>query len=1079
MSKDRKKLLHIHSSVYDKQPTPETLEVGELGVNNASGNTFISTKNSADEVVRFSEDNTIVNWMDEKEVFPYEAYVRGSDPSIKGVTVQDRAQNKSNIIIKLNQVAPIQEDTDYDLKVNGAKDIYGNLINPIGDDGYKDGAGIAIDMSNYAMIGANPSFSSITSTCGAKFNGTTEIKGTDGDCGSKLGVNVNEVCIEANDTLNIYGVNESNFGTSCDGNYVSTKTTLKGDDVLVDGNKVTIDACDNISAKTNNFTVEECANGGKVSIDTTNVGLSASTTNIKSCNKFEVKSNDIVFEQCDGASGKILLKACDEIRLDSRNIIFSDVDCQSGQTTMESSDLCLVGEEKVTLYGKATNVGIDCDGTPIATNTRVFGKGTLITTNSDNTKYAGQNNVEIVAAKDIKETATTNVDINAGAAITEIAPYILSDATGTTDGINYVHGDNYVQVKAGDIAGSAGNGVNIKLDKNGDLSETASNDITITAKNINIETNEGDVTIYANDLLCQSGKTVSIFANEGGKLTIGGNSCNGNNEGTYPITYVRRAKSGDCELHSLTVDDALDEVYDRSRISLSSTTHSGTGYAYTEYTLHQDNGNCDANINFTVNNTIVSMSAETYSPESELLKKYTFWQYVGGERKEIGEINIPKDHILKDVSIVNGHFNDNTFTPCPVGDNTCSWYIKLVWNVFDPSTGHPDDIVTYLPADDFVKDIDENNSNTDRGANVDVWYDGKQNWVSATTKVTIKNADGTGTKEFSRANGFHSLDSYTLNSVSGDVKTANDATNWTYDPFDKKVTITAATDASHINRKTVSWSYGDVKSAAGASYDPGDGTVNTFGDARTMSFVIPQSVDNINRGTLEVTHNGFTNTYDPASASTWALPHSSLTWTYEATSGKSGSDSFNTSADKTISIPTCVNHLNRHNITFQSGDVRTFSSQTYDPGKDCANSAETINIPTSLDHLIEFNGTCYEFDHDICMSGNSIVAKSFYATSDERIKENIQSLLGMDARKSDLVEFKTFNFKNDETKSKTYGVIAQDVLAAGLNEIVHKDENDNLSVDYISFLILKIANLENKIGELSNEINELKKQNNN
>ena len=110
--------------------------------------------------------------------------------------------------------------------------------------------------------------------------------------------------------------------------------------------------------------------------------------------------------------------------------------------------------------------------------------------------------------------------------------------------------------------------------------------------------------------------------------------------------------------------------------------------------------------------------------------------------------------------------------------------------------------------------------------------------------------------------------------------------------------------------------------------------------------------------------------------------------------------------------------------------------------------------------------------------GNSIVAKSFYATSDERMKENIQSLLGMDARKSDLVEFKTFNFKNDETKSKTYGVIAQDVLAAGLNEIVHKDENDNLSVDYISFLILKIANLENKIEELSNEINELKKQNN-
>ena len=79
MSKDRKKLLHIHSSVNDKQPTPSTLELGELGVNNAKGNAFISTKNSDGEVVRFSEDDTIINWMEMKEIMPYEAKLRGSD----------------------------------------------------------------------------------------------------------------------------------------------------------------------------------------------------------------------------------------------------------------------------------------------------------------------------------------------------------------------------------------------------------------------------------------------------------------------------------------------------------------------------------------------------------------------------------------------------------------------------------------------------------------------------------------------------------------------------------------------------------------------------------------------------------------------------------------------------------------------------------------------------------------------------------------------------------------------------------------------------------------------------------------
>jgi hypothetical protein len=75
------------------------------------------------------------------------------------------------------------------------------------------------------------------------------------------------------------------------------------------------------------------------------------------------------------------------------------------------------------------------------------------------------------------------------------------------------------------------------------------------------------------------------------------------------------------------------------------------------------------------------------------------------------------------------------------------------------------------------------------------------------------------------------------------------------------------------------------------------------------------------------------------------------------------------------------------------------------------------------------------------------------------------------------VPFKSFNFKDDETKKKTYGVIAQDVQGVGLDHIVHRDENGNLSVDYISFLILRIADLENTVKELSNEINNLKREN--
>ncbi len=1134
MSKDRKKLLHIHSSVNDKQPTPATLELGELGVNNAKGNAFISTKNSDGEVVRFSEDETVIGWMEQKEVFPYEGYMRGADNSqVDGVTEQDLLDNKSNLIIKLNQVVP--ENTDYspyDEKVNGAKDIYGNLINPISSGSYKDGAGLAIDMSKYAMIGANPSFSSITTTCHATLNGITEIKGKGDGCGSKFTVEVANACIDASDTLNEYGVNHSNFGTSCDGTKISNDTTLKGKKILIDspsGNlTVDIQACNHISGRTNDFVIRECQdNGGKVEIDTTDIDVSATTTDVKSCDrisaitndfqvkecaangkagissttinnsastidekactrisestnqfnitectdgqgtttiksckKFNVKSNDILLEQC-GNSGKTHIHSCAGITLESKNITLTDGNCGSGQTTIEVNDLCLVGERKINVYGDETNVGLDCDDSKIATNARVFGKGTLITTKATPTTHAGENNVETVAAQDIKENADRDINETAGRNINETAPVINETATTSinekaptiTESGSTISGYATTQIveKAPQIIESASTSISNTaptLNYSGNITNISGN----TLVNINANGNGGDVavhakddiTVHADDLLCESGKTVTIFAGEDGKLTIGGNSCDGNNRGTYPITYVRRPKTGTCDIHATTVDDALDEVYDRSRISLTSTAHTdsstGSNYSYTEYTLHQDTGTCDVAIPFTVKETIVAMSAETYPATSELLKKYTLWQYIGNERKEIGEINIPKDHILKDVSIVNGHLNGSTFTPCPDGDTTCSWYIKLVWNVFDPSTGHADDKITYLPADDFVQDYEFHDS---PAIDFTQWYDGKKNHVSANTTVVIKNADGTGTKTFSKSNGTHTLSAYTLNSVSGDVKTAKAATNWTYDPFDKKVTITAATDASHINRKTVSWTYGDVKSAAGASYDPGDGTVNTFGNTRTMSFVIPQSVDNINRGTLKVTHNGFTNTYDPASASTWTLPHSSLTINYGVTcsSSEAVNKTYDTSAAKTIVIPKTISDIT-------GGAVK----------------------------LNECSGNCITVTGDICASG-VIKATALYSTSDKNLKENIKAIPYEDYHKVSNINLKSFNFKDDETKKTTYGVIAQDLQAVGLDNIIHKDENNNLSVDYTSLLILKIADLENTIKNLSEEIKNLKGEN--
>lgn len=133
MAKNRKKLIHVHSSVYDKQPTQESLEYGELAVNNSEMMSFISTKNSRNEVVRFSEDKTLVDWMERKTVFPYTAV-------IDNINLEE---NKSNIEFKMNQL--VAKNT------------------PKSDDVNADG-GFAIDMSRYAMIGANPSFKTISAT---------------------------------------------------------------------------------------------------------------------------------------------------------------------------------------------------------------------------------------------------------------------------------------------------------------------------------------------------------------------------------------------------------------------------------------------------------------------------------------------------------------------------------------------------------------------------------------------------------------------------------------------------------------------------------------------------------------------------------------------------------------------------------------------------------------------------------------------------------------------------------------------------------------------------------------------------
>ena len=188
--------------------------MGELAVNNAAGNEFISTKNTDDEVVRFSSDKKVVSIIENKTVIPYKGEVL--EP-----TEQDLIDNKSQIVIGLNQVAA-KETFGYD-QVNGAEDMHGDAINPSEDGGKTNGAGFAINMERYAMIGANPSFSSVTTNSVLSedklFIGSNEAleDGVDMPEVSVYGSSIKlhsedgKVGITAGDEINISGLKDGNF----------------------------------------------------------------------------------------------------------------------------------------------------------------------------------------------------------------------------------------------------------------------------------------------------------------------------------------------------------------------------------------------------------------------------------------------------------------------------------------------------------------------------------------------------------------------------------------------------------------------------------------------------------------------------------------------------------------------------------------------------------------------------------------------------------------------------------------------------------------------------------------------------
>lgn len=1581
MSKDRKKLLHIHSSVNDKQPTPETLELGELGINNAKGNAFISTKNSDGEVVRFSEDDTIINWMEMKEVFPYKGYVRGSgETQVNGVTEQDLLENKSNLIIKINQVAA--QNSEHDLDINGAKDIYGNLVNPMSPDGMRDGAGFAIDMSLYAMQGANPSFSSITTTCNAKLEGTTKIMGSaDSDCGSKLDVKVENVDVQSFDstvlksdnstliTSPVVDTNACNHISSRTNNFVVTECVNGEGSVVIDTTNVNVSAntiynksCDGITSETNNFVVTECNNGegsvtidttavnvsadttnvkscegvgidtdsfvvtecndgegdviidttninvsantsniksceginvetsnlviskcenesgsvvvntsnielnscsgitentddlviaecndgeGNVTIDTTDINVSANTTNVESCGKILFKSDDIEFTQC-GNSGKTVIKSCDEIRLESRNITLASTECgESGQTTIETDDLCLVGSSKINVYGDETNVGLDCDGSEIATNTRVFGNGTLITTDSDSTKYAQSGNVEVFAVSNICEEANDTATFY-GAENTNIGVDCNGEEMST---LTTLKGEDIDIIAASGITESC---LTISLDACTSISNKT-NDYSIVECDekegqVNIETNETFITtnllkvdeydgeegevIINTTHITENANTVNENTDSFNiqEVTSGGNvnidttyvnvsasttnidSCEGVNtntdsfilaecndgEGNVTIDTTDVNVSADttniksCETVDIDTDNFViaecndgegDVTIDTTNVNVSADTTNiksceGVNTNTDNFVIAECNegsGNVifnTTNVEISADTTEVkSCSAITLESDSLVLRgctedgKVTISTndlcLVGEEKVNVygNETNIGLDCVCeagtqniadktrvfgKGVLITNEDNCDALTTSGNVQVNASQSIISEAKNIFSNAQGTGSDGTNMMFASNYAEmyagNINPQTMSGD-GAVIKIDKNGVVNelaskdicemansaatfYGAANTNIGI-NCDDSATAETTTIKGNDVIIDASLNNLGitakenilesseGDItvtanesiceqagdtasfygvettrvgKSCDGSTNTNNLEIggsgicidaDDRISVYGAnksdlgiscdeSSVSHLTRVvgeevhigentnansvdieakninieaiTSGVNTGSIFVAAGMDiYVDASGQLcvmanetaaiagrqNTWiggdcGDDELSSNVSIKASDRVNiisddkvcvRGsnsyfcgeeltiigadcsgdvsnsieynrTPEIYHSQISSTtvdaaldevFDRSKVTVVPTPSpsgdSGETWiTYTLYQDNQNIGEINVLKDHLIEDARVVygtvaddgqggqtftpcngssdchwyielkwfvkdgSHIDKYTyldanafvkdisaktdsnrgvnvdvwydsvsgMNFVSADTTlhfsastsgfsyekrdgehwisattlefvegSFSAETYNPFKE----SKTVKVPTSMQHLSQYNGSCYEFDADVCMSGHTIVAEAFYNTSDINLKENIKPIDDDTIAKVNEIEFKSFNFKADESKKQVYGVIAQDVENVGLSNLVNKNNDGVLSVDYIQLLVLKIQSLENEIKQLKEELN--------
>ncbi len=1369
MAKDRKKLIHIHSSIPDKQPTPQSLAVGEIAVNNAADQEFLSIKNSEDKVKRFSSDEQMITWMEKKEVMPYVGYVRGgAGPSATsaatptadnygsyGILESDLSGNTSEIVIKLNQVAA--SATTKHERVNGSKDRYDKDVNPTTDSGVNDGAGFFIDMSRYAMQGANPEFSGITNTCYTNLNGTTRIKGVDGACGSLLDITVNSAktdietanteitsattvigtnttTISGNTTLNVSGtttetkkgnVTETNLADkqeSTSGNSYNdvklaysgttggTTTEIKVGNVTESHSGTTTEnkkgdvTENNLANKTENTTGNVVVNTNGT---TTETKVGNVTENHSGTTTDNNKGNVVVNNQANfnmNTSGNTTFTTTGDTVIHSDGAVgitaVEDIVATSSESSIivtANDDLCETAGDVAAFKGvNKTNVGIDCSdagrtkvtnvygdtinerantadtrvtsaytsattattiiGTAntsattatLSGNTLVVNEATSISaktptayisgttldvkeTNTDITSCgrisANTNDFEVkqcatngkaiinsddidISGKTFDVVETTSATIKAPATTISGTSLTLDEGTSisaktpstTISGTNFtlnetnttinscgkveITTDSYslkqcstsggsaefefcngYTVKSNKISlqqcGSAGTisisaqtqniyGGNLTINESGNtaINTTGTTNVKSTG-NTNIETNGannkvtiqasgtgGDVEVFAKDTLCMSGGSTAALVGTT-KTNIGKNCSDAGQTTTLNLNGTTINETG----ATVNISGSTAANISGGSVSISGGSISekstgttcieaGTTAAIVGATKTNIGKNCSdggqtttLNINGTTINetgTTVNISGSTAANVSgaTVVVSGNTTNISGATTLNLSGKTVNVDATDIDVDASNNYCLSAATKANIYGKATnigieCGGTVATATTIEGTTLGLSGNTTnisgaTTLSLSGKTVNVDATDIDVDASNNYCLSAATKANIYGKTTNIGVEcggttattiNVSGTTINEGGTTNNNNFT---TINNTATTInnKTTNfNVTGTTYISGD--TTISGATIIGGV--LTVPSGLSKKLTWTGGTF-----TADTTGYNGSADKVItvPTAISHLpTRGKLTVTHNGLSDTYDPASDKSMTLPHSALSIDYGVVVTGKTDDSYDTSAAKTVSIPTAVSHMTRGKLTvkhnglegeFDPATDKTLtlphSALSIDYGANVTgrtddsydtSAAKTVYIPTSVKNLSNWNGTCYEFDAPLCVTGTITASGAIYS-SDRNLKENIKTINSEDIDKVAAIDLKSFNFIDDESKTKVYGVIAQEVQEAGLDILVHQKEDGMLGVDYTSLLILKIAqlqkdnnNLVNFVASLDKRVKELEEKLNN